>query len=61
MFTLIDSPITPYSNIVQIKEWLEVLHTLPVSGQRDEAMQEANRLLSDAMKRKTNWGKDEHK
>ena len=57
-YVLIDPPVTPYSTHIQIKEWLDVLHAMPPSGQRDAAILDARGLLADAEKRKTNWGEE---
>ena len=58
-YALIDPPVTPYSTHIQIKEWLDVLHAMPPSGQRDAAILDARGLLADAEKRKTDFNHHE--
>ena len=56
--SIIESPLTEFSTIIQIREWIEVLKAMPKTGQRNTAIQEAKRMLSYAEKRKTDWKND---
>ena len=57
-YSLIDSPITPYSSIQKIEEWIIELNKKEPNEQVKKAIKEANDLLDYAkeQKLKTNQG-----
>ncbi|MGZ5059151.1 MAG: hypothetical protein ACXWE3_11965 [Methylobacter sp.] len=48
-YTLIDSPVTPYSTLEAIQAWIDELTAMPESDQRDMALMDAQKLLADAL------------
>lgn len=51
-YVLIDPPVTPYSTVLQIKAWIRTLERMEDSGERNAALQDARKLLTDREKRK---------